>query len=86
MRGNGERRAGWVTRLCEIPGQGPTGLQGCVRYLAGQGPRQEWRARVQRGKHTAEEHGIHPHPDTQSKPWKVTASSTVRSSENTWES
>lgn len=60
------------------------GLQGCVRYLAGQAPRQEWRAKESREESTLQEkHGIDLHPDTQSKPWKITASSTVRSSENT---
>lgn len=39
MRGNGERHAGWVTRLCKIPG------------WAGSQARVESQ-RVQRGKHT----------------------------------
>lgn len=76
MRGKGKgMRAGLQGCVRHLAGQGPTGLQDCVRRLG--------RAKKSREESTVQkEHGIDPHPDTQSEPWKVTASSTVRSSEN----
>lgn len=84
MRGNGERHAGWVTRLCKTPGWAGSHWVTRLCKTPGQALRQEWRAKKSREESTLQkEHGIDPHPDTQSEPWKVTASSAVRSSKNT---